>query len=194
MPWVAKLPDGEGWSWELKLDGYRLVVARNAAVIALYSRNGNLLNRKYPAIVEALQALPADTTIDGELVALDDAGRPAFKLLQKPATNPPEIRYFRLTGCDCGDASWRGHLSPNAAKFSPACCPRASGFAFRKLCTLRHRRCFRRCAQGLGGVVAKRKDFHEAAEDADQSWTGVRHWRLHAGSARRAIHYRGRVL
>jgi ATP-dependent DNA ligase len=50
-------------------------------------------------------------------------------------------------------------------------------------------------AQGLGGVAAKRKDsFYEAAEDADQSGTGVRHWRLHAGSARRAIYYRGRVL
>jgi ATP-dependent DNA ligase len=110
MPWVAKLPDGEGWSWELKLDGYRLVVARNAAVIALYSRNGNLLNRKYPAIVEALQALPADTTIDGELVALDDAGWPAFKLLQKAGnefSRDPVLSFdgMRLWGRELARAS-----------------------------------------------------------------------------------------
>jgi len=78
---VAKLPDAPGWVWEIKLDGYRAIAVKDGAV-ALFSRHKKSLGKKFPYIVEAVAGLPAGTVVDGELVALDDRGRPEFNLLQ----------------------------------------------------------------------------------------------------------------
>src|ERR1700691_3817122 len=67
---VAKLPDGPQWTYEIKLDGYRLEVVRTSRATTLYSRRANVLNQRFPYIATALKHLPNDTVIDGELVAL----------------------------------------------------------------------------------------------------------------------------
>jgi DNA ligase D-like protein (predicted ligase) len=91
---VVKLPEGPQWVYEIKLDGYRAEAVRTADSIALYSRNGKSLNNKFPYIVEALADLPHDTVIDGELVALDESGRPEFNRLQNYTDASSHIRYF----------------------------------------------------------------------------------------------------
>jgi ATP-dependent DNA ligase len=75
---VSKLPDGPQWIYEIKLDGYRPEAIRTADGVQFYSRHGKWLAKKFPYIVEALSDLPADTIVDGELVALDESGRPEF--------------------------------------------------------------------------------------------------------------------
>src|SRR5580692_7507769 len=79
---VSSLPEGPGWTYEIKLDGYRLEVVRSAGRTILYSRRQNVLNHKFHYIASALKGLPDDTVIDGELVALGAYGRPDFNLLQ----------------------------------------------------------------------------------------------------------------
>jgi ATP-dependent DNA ligase len=91
---VSKLPDGPSWVYEIKLDGYRAEAVRTTDVVAFYSRNGKSLAKKFPYIVEALQELPADTIVDGELVALDESGRPTFNLLPNYSGTSGRIRYF----------------------------------------------------------------------------------------------------
>ena len=74
-----------GWLFELKLDGYRVIAARDKTPLLL-SRNGNDLSSCFPEIGQALGALPFERLIlDGELVALDDAGVPNFQRLQQRA-------------------------------------------------------------------------------------------------------------
>src|SRR5437879_3282048 len=73
---VSKLPEGLEWLWEIKLDGYRALAVKSGTSLTLFSRRGKSFNRQFAHIVDALADLPAGTVVDGELVALDDSGRP----------------------------------------------------------------------------------------------------------------------
>ena len=56
---VASLPEGAGWIYELKLDGYRGQAIRDSRGVHLFSRRGNDFSRKYPGVFAALKdALP----------------------------------------------------------------------------------------------------------------------------------------
>src|SRR5712672_1379574 len=79
---VARLNEGPQWVYEIKLDGYRAIAVKSGRV-NLYSRNKKSFNSQYPYLVEALRDLPNETVVDGEVAALDDAGRPKFHLLQQ---------------------------------------------------------------------------------------------------------------
>lgn len=75
-----------GWLFELKLDGYRLLAARGNGPPRLYSRNGNDLASCFPEVSRAVGALPLGRVLlDGEVVALDESGRPSFQRLQQRA-------------------------------------------------------------------------------------------------------------
>jgi bifunctional non-homologous end joining protein LigD len=65
------LAEGNRWLYELKLDGFRAVAYKSNGKVQLRSRNNKDFNAKYPAIVRALQSMPDETVIDGEIVALD---------------------------------------------------------------------------------------------------------------------------
>ena len=76
----------EGWIFELKLDGYRIVSARTADRPRLLSRNGSDYTGTFPEVARAVQALPVSSVvIDGEVVVLDREGKPSFPLLQQRA-------------------------------------------------------------------------------------------------------------
>lgn len=86
---------GEGWLFERKLDGIRLLASRDAdGRVELWSRTGQRLNATYPEVVAALarQVCP-DFVVDGELVALH-RGRTDFARLQRRSglTAPAAVR------------------------------------------------------------------------------------------------------
>jgi len=62
--------------------------------LTLYSRRRKSFNRQFPLIVEALDDLPQDTVIDGEVVAINRSGRPDFNLLQTFRSEASRIHYF----------------------------------------------------------------------------------------------------
>ena len=72
-----------GWLFEVKYDGVRVIAAREGGEVELYGRAGQRFTARYPEIVTALRTLPLDHfVLDGEVVALDDRGRPSFQRLQ----------------------------------------------------------------------------------------------------------------
>src|SRR6202035_1246750 len=99
-----ELPDTPEWLRELKFDGYRAVAIKSEGRVHLRSRNDNDFGSKYPGIATALGALPDETVIDGEIVALDQSGRPSFNALQNGASRATIIYYvfdlMLLTGRD----------------------------------------------------------------------------------------------
>src|SRR5688572_15517938 len=84
---TAKLPEGEQWLYEVKWDGYRALALKKGGAVRLFSRKGNDLTRDYPEVVEAVKSIKAKAAVlDGEIVALDEQGRPSFQMLQHRTT------------------------------------------------------------------------------------------------------------
>ena len=79
---IAAVPEGYGWIFEPKWDGFRAVVFKDGGEILIQSRDGKPLNRYFPE-VEAmlLEQLPAKCVLDGEIV-IAAQGRLDFDALQ----------------------------------------------------------------------------------------------------------------
>jgi bifunctional non-homologous end joining protein LigD len=87
--------DRKGWFFELKLDGYRMRAGRSDGTARILTRNDNEATATFPEVAKAVAALPYDGVIlDGEIVVLDDAGRPSFQRLQNRAglSRQPDIK------------------------------------------------------------------------------------------------------
>ncbi|HZI41464.1 MAG TPA: DNA ligase D [Gemmatimonadaceae bacterium] len=85
----------DGWLFELKLDGYRLIAGKHHGEARLLTRNGNDYTDVFPEVARAIKALPIDNVIlDGEVVVLDEQGIPRFSRLQQRGrlTSPLDVR------------------------------------------------------------------------------------------------------
>lgn len=76
-------PRGAGWAFEFKWDGVRAIVAAAGNRVRITSRNGNVISSSYPELVESGLGAGHSLLLDGEIVALDEHGRPDFGLLQQ---------------------------------------------------------------------------------------------------------------
>jgi bifunctional non-homologous end joining protein LigD len=81
---VDKPPAGDEWLHELKFDGYRLLCHLHDGEVRFWTRNQNDWTAKFPAVGKAVKGLRLKSAIlDGEIVALDAAGRASFQKLQQ---------------------------------------------------------------------------------------------------------------
>ena len=86
---VSEPPEGPDWVHEIKLDGYRILARIERGRGRLLTRNRQDWTGRFPAVAEAVAALPVkEALLDGEVVALDAAGVSSFQALQQAGTRP----------------------------------------------------------------------------------------------------------
>jgi DNA ligase D-like protein (predicted ligase) len=177
---VAQLPDGPEWVYEIKLDGYRALAINADGKLALHSRKKKSFHRQYVHIFEALKELPKNTVVDGEIVALDDAGRPNFNLLQHFRSEASRICYFVFDllvfdGCDLTKLPLieRREILKMKLQFQSPLIRIAQYFETSAATMLQSAR-----EQRFEGVVAKRKDSRYETGKRSGAWTK---FRLNAG-------------
>lgn len=93
---AADLPEGDGWWFEPKWDGFRCLAMRDGEEVDLQAKSGKPLARYFPEVVEALRAVPNDRFIvDGEILIRREGGY-SFEDLQM-RLHPSESRIRKLS-------------------------------------------------------------------------------------------------
>ena len=89
-----QLPDDPNWLLELKLDGYRALAFKTSGRVHLRSRNDNDFNGHYPGIVQALESMPDETVIDGEVVGARSGREAVLQRTAEPGGTGAPINYY----------------------------------------------------------------------------------------------------
>ena len=100
-PMLAKASEPfhrDGWVYEIKYDGYRLMIERDGDDVTLRSRTGLDLTARFPEIANCAAQLPyTEFTIDSEVVVHDERGVPSFARLQQRAAVRGELATKRAS-------------------------------------------------------------------------------------------------
>ena len=174
---TEQLPDDlTRWSYQLKLDGYRAIAFKSGGTVRLRSRNDNDFTDRYPTVVRGLAKMPNETVIDGEVVALDDGGRPSFNALQNFTPGMSIVYYvfdvLMLDGRDVMGETFetRQHVLEQKVLPSLAEPVRYTGELKAGLRDLIHSV----KAQGLEGLVAKRRNSKYEPGVRSGAWMKMR--------------------
>jgi bifunctional non-homologous end joining protein LigD len=89
------MPRGEGWEFEIKWDGYRIVSRVAGGEADLRTRKDQDYTERFANVAkELVKALKTpDCVVDGEVCALDDEGRPSFSAMQQGKPGTPIVYY-----------------------------------------------------------------------------------------------------
>ena len=97
---AGALPAGPGWSYEMKWDGVRALLVVERGALRVFSRTERDVTARFPELTGLADALGGrDAVLDGEIVVLDDTGRPSFEALQRH-TGPAVAMLFDLVALD----------------------------------------------------------------------------------------------
>ena len=92
---VDKPFDAEGWTYEVKWDGYRALAYINNGKVSIKSRNNKSFDEKYYPIREALEQLKINAVLDGEIIVSGDEGISNFGHLQNWRSEADgELRFY----------------------------------------------------------------------------------------------------
>src|SRR5215813_8134400 len=92
---VRELPEGDGWQFEPKWDGFRGLLENASGELRLWSRNARPLLRYFPELGGLGELLPPDSALDGEIVIERD-GALDFDAMQM-RLHPAESRVRKLS-------------------------------------------------------------------------------------------------
>ncbi len=161
---VEEPPQGDGWIYEVKFDGYRVLARIDGPDVRLFTRNGNNWTPRMAALADEIARLGiASAWLDGEIVVLDSRGNPDFQSLQGAfdSSKTADIVYFVFDmpyfgGYDLRRVPLIERRALLARVFAPAAGERvrfSEHFEADAAKLLESA-----CAKGLEGVIGKRAD------------------------------------
>ncbi|CAM3067085.1 DNA ligase (ATP) [Sphingomonas antarctica] len=158
---VDAVPTGSSWLHEMKYDGYRALVAVAGGRAKVFTRTGLDWSAKFPTVVAAAEELKVGSAlIDGEIVALDEQGRPNFSGLQagiKGGGADLVMFAFDLLSLDGHDLKKRGNLERKEAL--RAILPEGGDLRFADHVIGKGEKLFKAmCDAGVEGIVSKLAD------------------------------------
>ena len=90
---VDRPPHDDGWVHEIKLDGYRAEARLDGKNVQILTRAGLDWTHRFPSVARSVASLPSKKALlDGEIIAVTDAGVPDFAFLQQSLTEKREDR------------------------------------------------------------------------------------------------------
>jgi bifunctional non-homologous end joining protein LigD len=168
---TAEAPfDREDWIFELKYDGYRMIARREGGTPELRYRSGDEVTGLFPEVAKAIEMLPVDAVLDGEVVVLGRDGRPSFQLLQRRGQlsrredrlrasieSPATLFAFDLLWV--GGRDLRALPLRERKRLLAEVAPRLGPVRFAEHIEVKGRALYREVeARGLEGIMAKRGD------------------------------------
>lgn len=179
--------DPSEWAFEMKWDGVRALATVRDGRVTLRSRNDNDLTVQYPELQELGERAGVDGVFDGEVVAVDDKGRPSFSRLQDRMgltrardveaarrRSPVRLLLFDVLEADGHDLTRLGYdarrealvtvVDPGGAIDVP---PAVEGDLDHAVAQSRDR--------GLEGVVAKKRSSRYAEGRRSEAWVKIKH-------------------
>ncbi len=178
--------DDDRWLFELKYDGYRLMARKRDSTTELRYRSGRNATDAFPDIARTLDALPFDRfVLDGEVVVLEDDGRPSFHRLQKRAKlgRPQDVQraalehpatYYAFDLLSFEDLDLRNLPLERRKQALQRLVPESGPVRYADHVDGRGRALFARVQElGLEGVVGKRRDS-EYRSGRSPAWLKIR--------------------
>jgi bifunctional non-homologous end joining protein LigD len=173
---AKEVPEGDGWLFEVKWDGYRALAYVRGGEARLVSRNGNDLTGRFQTVAKAIEKAvrTPDCVLDGEVCALDDQGRSSFSAMQQASPDTPIVYYaFDVLEID-GEPVVDLPLTERRKRLEKLLDRRNR--TVRVSDTFDDGDALLRAAkqQGLEGVVAKRADSRYAAGRRTRDWLKIK--------------------
>ena len=159
LPRLAQAPpSGPGWIHEIKHDGFRIIARRDGARVRLFTRNGYDFSARFPLIVAAVAALPAQScVVDGEAIACDERGLSVFEMIRwRQHDNCVTLCAFDLLELD-GEDLRREPIEVRKATLKGLLRRARPGIAFNRHFEVDGTVVYEQaCALGCEGIVSKR--------------------------------------
>ncbi|HSC14322.1 MAG TPA: DNA ligase D, partial [Gammaproteobacteria bacterium] len=175
---VTRPPEGAGWIFEPKLDGYRVLCRVEDGEVTVLTRRGNDWSTEFRAIADAARKLPCRTAlIDGEAVVYDSTGVTSFQRLQnalKGDSSQISLVAFDLLHLDGWDLT-RTPLTERKALLERLLEGAPSTLRYGEHVTQDGAKFFAAaCKLGLEGIVAKRASDPYREGERTRSWLKVK--------------------
>ncbi len=154
-----EIPAGEDWVHEIKHDGYRLMVRKDAEAVRIITRGGYDWSDRYPAIVEAARAIKESFVVDGEGVVCGPDGVADFDLMRSRKYDSACFLYaFDLL--ELGGKDLRGEpLERRKARLEKLLARSKSGIVYSEHVVTKGDAIFAAaCKMGLEGIVSKMRN------------------------------------
>jgi bifunctional non-homologous end joining protein LigD len=184
-PMTASLADKpfskQGWVFEPKMDGIRAVAFIQNGKVTLKSRNDLDLTEQFPAIAASLQTYKGNFVLDGEIVALNEKGRPSFQHLQqrgkadKANTSAAPILYYVFDIIYCQDRNLEAEPLSDRRKVLLEQIKQSHNIRIIEQFPTDGESAYQACVSNeLEGVVGKRIDSTYEVGKRSKSWLKVK--------------------